>query len=226
MKPPRLLNFLRNTSYVLGILVAIFAVYILISLWISKPYPVNPPGTKHVGVTCWKFKLTFMGAPDGLVYRGGKNDSIFLSDGEVDLCVGQEGTPPSLLTFLKWRAVTSCLVFTLAAIIMVLFGRLFDSIGKGQAFSLKCVSLIRLMGWCCIFQFALTSLVSQVLYHLIAIDFPFQQLGGSGSSSGVFVRPQNPGLEMSTVFFGLFAFALAEVFRQGLLLKQDNDLTV
>ena len=126
-----------------------------------------------------------------------------------------------MISLLKWKVAAVSLLLLLPAFILWLFGRWFGAIKKGESFSLQSVRRIRMMGWCFLAYFGLGAIFSHLFFHRLAAEFSSQPLG-----AGFWVQPQSPSLELSWALFGLFAFALAEVLRQGLLLKQDNDLTV
>lgn len=217
MKPSRLLSLLRNLSYASSFLVVSLALIIFFTGWIWKPFAIHPHHSN--GINLWKFDL--LGSVDGANYRGVRNDSMFFSSGEVTLNVGQEGTPAALITLSNWHVAGTSLLLLFPATILWLFGLLFGAIKKGESFSLQSVRRIRMMGWCFLAYFGIGTIFARVLFHQIAADFPSQQFGVN-----IFIQPQRPELNPEIALFGLFAFALAEVLRQGLLLKQENDLTV
>lgn len=222
MKPPRLVSYLRTLSYTLCGVFVFFSILYVCTAWIGKPLVVRSPETHHNGISFWQFDLVLMPSLDGVPYHGTRNSSIFFSRGELNLCIGQEGTPPALIILSNWKTAAVGLLGLLVSTILWLFGRLFGAIKRGESFSLQSVRRIRMMGWCFLGCFALSSVFEWVIYLLLTKDFPFQPLG----TGGLFIKPQIPSLNLTTALFGLFAFALAEVLRQGLMLKQENDLTV
>jgi hypothetical protein len=219
MKSSALLSFLRGVSYVGCFVIVASAVLAFWQGCLGLPIAGHPSQDHHIGIGLWKFD--FSGVPDGVKYRGARNDSFFFSNGEVQLNVGQEGTPVALISLVRWQYAGISLLLLLPATILWQFGRWFGAVKNGESFSLQSVRRIRLMGGCCLAFFGLGTLFNRVLFHQLAADFPLQQLGANFS-----VHPQSPRLDFTSLWLGLFAFALAEVLRQGLLLKQESDLTV
>jgi hypothetical protein len=168
---------------------------------------------------------------DHVTYRGNPTSSLWFANIIAELCAGQEGTPKQILDLLRWRGLLGSLLLLLLALIFLLLGRLFAAAEKGEVFSLKSVRLIGLMSWCFIACSIMGNVFSYVLVHLLARDLPNQYLNafkaiGTGENVTISMIGASWSLDPTALFLGLFAFTLAEVFRQGLLLRQENELTI
>jgi hypothetical protein len=152
--------------------------------------------------------------------------------------VQQAANPSTLLTFLRLREAYVCLRLVLACAIFSLLHRLFDNVKLGAAFSLKSVQLIRRIGWCFAGYAVAASLLTSVLDWAISHDLrqhltldhlrtAFVSADAIGGLSLFWtVNELHVTLDLTIVGVALLTFVLAEVFRQGVLLQQDHDLTV
>jgi hypothetical protein len=233
MKPSRLLIFLRGVFYFLEWATIAAAVVVLEQTWVGTSHAVHPPEVMHWGIPFYRFQFDFSPplALAPIKYHGVPTESLWMANFHADLMAGQEGTPKGILAFMHWEAVSRSLLLLLTAAIFSLLRRLFDNVKKGAIFSMKSVRLIRLMGWCFVIYFALVSAIGNGLNHLISRNLSLELLDTDFSSASrgavrLFLLPPHLDLDLTAIFFGLFAFALAEVFSQGLLLKEENDLTV
>lgn len=244
MKTSRVVSVLRNTFCFLEWASAIFAVLIVVLSWVVAPYALAAPSTPKIGsgVSGWgppiyRFRFDLPPLQTAAVdYRGTSNGSVMVTNLSAELLVSQAENPSRLLTFLRWRSMASSLLLALLCAIFSLVRRLFDNVKIGEAFSLKSVQLIRLMGWCCLISSITASVLNSVLDWSIASDLR-QHLAINGLSTGFLSADTEGGinfffgqlhlkLDLSTLLIGLLAFALAEVFRQGVLMKEEHELTV
>lgn len=233
MKPSRLLKFLRDGFYFLEWATAAAAVVVLEQTWVGTPHAVRPPELTHWGIPFYSFRFDFSPflelAP--INYHGAPTGSLWMENFHADLLAGQEGTPREILTFMHWEAASRFLLLLLSAAIFSLLRRLFDNAKRGAIFSMSSVRLIRLMGWFSLVYFVLVSAIANGLNRLIwrSLSLGLLDTGFFSASRApvrLMVLPPQLDLALNPILFGLFAFVLAEVFRQGLLLREENDLTV
>jgi len=124
-----------------------------------------------------------------------------------------------------------------AAFFTVLFDlmrRLFRNVGRGESFNPKTIRLVQIIG-ISLLVFSLISAFGEGIFHhaLYAYLAGHSVLTISGTAMHL---PMPKGIEISgggdfpfgtpLFFTGLLVLALGEVFRQGLVLKHENDLTV
>ncbi|MGB8601890.1 MAG: DUF2975 domain-containing protein [Rhizomicrobium sp.] len=118
-------------------------------------------------------------------------------------------------------AILSALAY---ALMFDLFRRLFYQVEHGEGFTEKTVRLVRRLGGILIFFALAQAAADSWMATAIANMLQLQQLKGTGVSVAI---NADPSLFGGSLFFtGLIVLALSEVFRQGLILKRENDLTV
>jgi hypothetical protein len=114
-----------------------------------------------------------------------------------------------------------------------LLRRLFRNVGRGESFTAQSVRLVQIVGGSLI-VYALVSAIGESWFAYAMYGYLAEHTQIAISGTPVLLPPAEPppwlGYESplgSTEFFaGLLVLALAEVFRQGLALQRDNDLTV
>lgn len=114
-----------------------------------------------------------------------------------------------------------------------LLRRLFRNVGRGESFSPQSVRLVQVIGGALI-AFAFVTAIAESWLAYAIYDYVQQHTQLSISGSPVELppagRPRWLGYESpfkSAEFLaGLLVLALAEVFRQGLALQRDNELTI
>ena len=230
MKTQRLLWFLRSILYLAAAVWALMAVFSVGSIWKGIPFQPHSAQTTHMGVDLVSGVQveTFSGL-DQVAFRGKQAPSIFLGLVSGSLMVGQEGTPAPLLTLLRAKYLVGSVSMLLQAAVCLLLGRLFALAREGDAYSARSVRMIRMMGGCLLAQSLLGNGFNNFLAHRLAADLGTQTVGyveGANGLMGVLMLPPRGSLELTGLLFSLFAFALAEVFNQGLRLRQENELTV
>ena len=117
------------------------------------------------------------------------------------------------------------------AVLFDLLRRLFRNVGRGESFTRQSVYLVQLVGVALIVFSVASAFVESwfagAVYGYLAghatltisgTSLHLPQLHGSSIGRG--------GLGGSVFFPGLLVLALSEVFRQGLALKSEHDLTV
>jgi hypothetical protein len=235
MKSLRVLSFLRNSFYFLEWASAILAILLIVQCWILAPFELSTPGLR-VGPPIYKFQFELEPPLSSLVYHGTTTGNVWVTNFRADVLIGQAPTPSTLLNFYRWRATSNSLLLLMSCAIFSLVRRLFDNVKQGDVFSFRSVQQIRLMGWCFLLYSAVASLMNSALDWFIARDL-LQHISIAGLRTA-FVSADYEGgmnfwvnqlhikLDLTSVFMALLAFALSEVFRQGLLLRQENELTV
>jgi hypothetical protein len=231
MKTPRLLSFLRGILYFAAGGWALFAVFYIGSLWGQIPFPVHPKLPGHQGTALVSgLQLETFANLDQVTFRGARAPGVFFSGISASLMVGQEGTPKPLLALLHGKILVTFIGMLLESAVCLLLGRLFAIAREGEAYSARCVGTIRVMGWCLLAESMLGNGFNNLLSHLLAADLGSQVVGytegGVSGQTVVMLIPPQGSLDASALLFGLFAFALAEVFNQGLRLREENALTV
>lgn len=115
-----------------------------------------------------------------------------------------------------------------------LLRRLFRNVARGESFTRPNLRLVQIIGFSLV-GFSLISCVTEGWFMSSLMDYLAHH--SAMTVSGTAVRlPHEPGFQInvgglspsdSPLFFsGLLVLALSEVFRQGLALKSDNDLTI
>jgi hypothetical protein len=163
---------------------------------------------------------------------GGKTEPTFRAtafNGVLTVVVEQTA---GLIELLKRYGLPIVLINILSlTLLFELLRRLFRNVGRGESFTPQSVHLVQIIGVAMI-VFSLVSGVAETWFAHAAWDYFAQhtQIAVSGTPLQLPVAPDHPrwfGLRLDSWFFaGLLVLALAEVFRQGLALKRDADLTV
>jgi len=235
MKSFPLLSFLRNSFLFLEWTSMILAVFTVVWSLILLPYVVSTPGPTFPKPI---YRLQFEPQPSlpPMAFNDGAGGTVALQNVSGDLVVKQAANSSTLLTLLRLRYAYDCLRFILGCAIFSLLRRLFDNVKLGEAFSLKSVQLIRRIGWTFAGYAVAASLLASVLDWVIGHDLrqhltldhlrtAFVSADPIGGLS-IFINELHVTLDLTIVGGALLTFVLAEVFRQGVLLQQDHDLTV
>src|SRR5258706_4438904 len=210
---------------VLAVLAAIAAVAICIAILID---PRLPAGT-HFG----PMKVDLMGQPGtvALGVVGGDSDfTVTALRGSVSLFVDKAG---GLIEVLKHYGLPLILIKAIfLALLFDLLRRLFRNVGRGESFTPQSVYLVQLIG-AALIVFSLVSAFAagwfaQAAYGYLAQHAVLTVSGTTLHLPAMHGFPHGHGFPLgSPVFFsGLLVLALSEVFRQGVELKNENDLTV
>ncbi|MBI3678680.1 MAG: DUF2975 domain-containing protein [Proteobacteria bacterium] len=209
---------------VLMVILVLSSVAIVAAILID---PKLPPGTHFGPVT-----RDVGGQPASFVLQANGGDSDFtahLFNGTINIFVKQAG---GLVEVVKHHGLPVMLIDTIfLAVLFELLRRLFRNVGRGESFTRQTVQLVQLVGGALI----AFSLVSAFVEHwfvqsvyLYLADHATATISGSPIQLPRikdFGWPHGDG--GSPVFFsGLLVLALSEVFRQGLALKTENELTV
>ncbi|HUO99271.1 MAG TPA: DUF2975 domain-containing protein [Rhizomicrobium sp.] len=232
---------LRWMFAILSVLSAIAAVALVAFLIID---PNIPFGT-HFGPVDVK-----MGDQTGVLWLKGSTFTLSGFRGAVVLTVDNAR---GLIDVLKHKGVpVAILSVAFYAVLFDLLRRLFRNVSRGQSFTQKNLRLVQSIGLSLLvfsivsalaeswFHYAVLSYLSEHAWLTISgttIHFPTQNtfvisghngIVGDGDFSGGANYSSGGGFPFGTpVFFsGLLVLALSEVFRQGLALKNESDLTV
>jgi hypothetical protein len=208
---------------VLAVLAGLAAVGIVLALLID---PAMPAGTHFGPIT-----VDILGQPGTVTLRAVDGDSDFTLNalrGNLILVVGKAG---GLIEVLKHHGLPVLLLNALFfATLFELLRRLFLNVGRGESFTPQTVRLVQLVGGTLI-VFSLVSALAENWF--VRAAYAYLASHAVVTISGTSLRlPAPDGMTLphgggSPVFFsGLLVLALAEVFRQGLALKNEHDLTV
>ncbi len=214
----------RLVFTVFAVLAAIGALAICVAMVID---PKLPPGT-HFG----PLTVDMMGQPGTVVLRAAGGDSDFTVTalrGSLTLFVEKAG---GLIEVVKHYGLPVILIYSFFLVILFdLLRRLFRNVGRGESFSRQSVYLVQGLG-ASLIVYSLVSAFAESWF--LQATFAYLAQHAVVTVSGTSLRlPAPHGFSMphgtggSPVFFsGLLVLALSEVFRQGLALKNENDLTV
>lgn len=213
----------------LAVLSALCAVCLIAALLIN---PQLPPDAR-VGPVNGKF----LGQPASLVVQPGSDghaeptlDLRAFGD-NVTMTVNRAAGAVRLLKAYGLPVLLIYAVFFTA--LFELLRRLFRNVGRGESFSPQSVRLVQIVGVSLmVFAFVTTIAESWFVYAVYDHLEQYTQIAVSGTLVQLppAVRPPLFGYESplgSPEFLaGLLVLALAEVFRQGLALQRDNELTI
>jgi hypothetical protein len=218
---------------VLAALCAFAALVICVAILINPHLPA--------GTTIGPVDGDFIGQPGSIDFHPAGGDFDLTATafrGTISLFVHQAG---GLIEVIKHYGLP--VVLTQMAFLTVLFEllrRLFRNVGRGESFNQGTVRLVQILGGILIvFSFVLSAVeglfaiavftyfsqhavitISGAPIHWPAGAMPWRHHG--------FYLPRGDGFPFgSPMFFsGLLVLALSEVFRQGVALKKENELTI
>jgi len=204
---------------VLEVLAGLAAVGIAIAILVD---PNLPPGA-HFGPGG-----SLQPAPAG---QGEPVLSMRAFNGNVTVAVNK---PAGLITVLKQYGFPLLLIYALFfAALFDLLRRLFRNVGRGESFTPQNVGLVQIVGGSLVI-FALITTIGETWFVQAAFSYLMQHTDIAVSGTPVRLpQPTQPirighwlPFGRAAFWCGLLVLALAEVFRQGLTLKRDNELTV
>jgi hypothetical protein len=223
---------MTNTSWIARLLKWLFAICTVIcvvcAVAVIVVMVIDPKLSSLVGNTTIKLKI--MGQ-DGLLILKNSNAMADLMNGNVNVRVRDA---VGLFEVIKNHGLPLALLFIVFyAALFDLLRRLFRNVVRGDSFTRGNVRLVQVIGLALVvfsfvaagaeswFQYALSSFLSS---HATA------SVGGAPlslpSTAFVFDSDGSFAFGDSHFFTGLLVLALSEVFRQGFVLKAENDLTV
>jgi hypothetical protein len=188
--------------------------------------PTLPPGA-HYGLTT----TNFLGQPGSIDYR----DSAFALTafrGVLAISIQNAGGLIEILKHYGLPLILLRLVFFI--VVFELLRRLFRNVGRGQSFTQPTLRLVQTLG-ASLLVYSLISACAEGWFFHAMYTYLVQNAQVTISGSPVHL-PQSQNVQITIgndfpfgtpIFFsGLLVLALSEVFRQGLALKRENDLTV
>jgi hypothetical protein len=225
-------KFLRWMFTIFAIFTALGALALCILLAID---PTLPPGLHFgphaIAVNEIPATVTFRNSTFVLnALHGGLSATVQNTGALIEL-LKHYGLPVLILSALFYTALFD------------LLRRLFRNVGRGESFTRQTVRLVQIIGFSLLafsivsafadglFIHALYSYLAQhatIFVSGTAIHLPQpQDFKFSGSHEVTFSSSGDGSVFGSPLFFtGLLVLALSEVFRQGLVLKSEHDLTV
>jgi hypothetical protein len=202
-----------------------FAICVLMAI-----NPHLPAGT-HFG----PLDVDFLGQPGSVALRPMAGDFDFHATafrGTMTLFVGKAG---GLIEVIKRFGLPLVLVeMIFFAALFELLRRLFRNVGRGDSFSQDTIRLVQSVGGLLIAYSFVSSFTESLFSHAVFSYFAHHAVI---TISGTPLHLPPPRYTMlprahgfpfgSPLFFsGLLVLALSEVFRQGLALKKENELTI
>jgi len=218
-------NIFRWVFTVLAALCA-FAAFVICVVILINPH--LPPGTQ-VG----PINGDFMGQPGSIDFHPAGGDFDLMATafhGTITLFVKQAG---GLIEVIKHYGLPLVLVkMVFLTTLFELLRRLFRNVGRGDSFNQATIRLVQILGGSLIvFSFVLS--VVEGLFANAVFTYFSQHAVITISGAPIHwpeahhvVLPHGSGFGSSMFFSGLLVLALSEVFRQGLALKKDNELTI
>jgi hypothetical protein len=221
---PRLFRWVFT---VLAVLAVLGALVVTIAILID---PKVPAGAHFGPVT-----LDLLGQPGTVVLRPAGSDSDFIVTalrGSLILLIEKAG---GLIEVIKHYGLPLVLMNTIFfAVLFDLLRRLFRNVGRGDSFTPQTIRLVQYLGGS-LLVFSVASAFAEHWFGQAAFAYLAQHtvVTVSGTElhlpemrSTIIPRPHGFPFGSPVFFSGLLVLALSEVFRQGLVLKNENDLTV
>ena len=216
-------KFLRWMFTFFVIVMTLAAVAIVAVMLID---PTLPPGA-HYGLTT----TNFLGQPGSIVFK----DSAFALTafrGALAISIQNAGGLIEMLKHFGLPLILLQIVFYI--VVFELLRRLFRNVGRGQSFTKPTLRLVQILG-VSLLVYSLVSACAEGWFVHAMYTYLTQNAQIAISGSPVHL-PQTHSMQFSgghdfpfgtPIFFsGLLVLALSEVFRQGLVLKREHDLTV
>ncbi len=210
-------------------LLALGALCIAVAILIHPSLPPNAhfgPFQREVGGQTATFSL--QPPPSG----GASVLTVQAFNGNATMTVNG---PAGLIALLIGHGLPLILTYVLfLGVLFDLLRRLFRNVGRGESFTPQSVRLVQIVGGALI-AFAIVASVIKAWYTHMVVAYLLQHTDIAISGTPVRLPHLDPQsmqfghwlpLGDSVFWSGLLVLALAEVFRQGLALKRDNELTV
>jgi len=219
----------RVTFTVFTALAALATVCILAAILIDPELPADARFGPRNG--------KFLGQPASIVLQPDADDhaeptlDVRAFSGNVAVAVNQ---PAGAVELFKAYGLPVLLIYALfCTALFELLRRLFRNVGRGESFTAQSVRLVQIVGGSLI-VYSLVSAIGESWFAYAMYGYLAEHTQIAISGTPVLLPSAEPppwfGYESpfgSAEFFaGLLVLALAEVFRQGLALQRDNDLTV
>jgi hypothetical protein len=221
-------TFFRVAFGTLAVLATIAAVFIAVVLLVDPRLPPNAHWEPAHG--------EFLGQPASIALKpaeGGVGEPVLELAAFGGGVAATVDTPAGAIEQIKDFGLPILLIRALFfAALFELLRRLFRNVGRGESFTSQSVRLVQIIGGS-LMVFAFLSAIGKSWFAYEMYDYlaDHTQVAVSGTPVQLppAVQPRWFGHSpiFNSVFLtGLLVLALAEVFRQGLALQRDNDLTV
>ncbi len=234
MTPRSTIPLLRGIFLSAEWILLILALLVLIQSWWFNSSPPTKNGKS--GTEFYAFQINLPSNGLDVSYRGDPSASVFLSAGQAELCVGNSEKFSGLWWLQRWHTTNEVIGLVFGIIIARLLRRMCERVKGGDAFSNASIDLLRNIGWAFLFYFVFcaidinafnASVAHELRDHLVTPGvstsfFPATR----GGSIWFMLGHAHLAFDLALLFQGLLALALAEIFRQGLLLREDSELTV
>lgn len=223
MKPIRLTQFFRWFFAVLTVATILGGIAACVGLATYRPTHWELPVTAQVPATN---RMTFHET------TAGRTVNIDRLQGRVTL---SDASGSELLALYKRAAVPLIALYVgFFAMLFDLLRRLFRNVGRGDSFTAGNIRLVQIIGGLLIAMPLVSATADLWLfrtfsdYLLAHADGAVMRMGVQPISNVIFAPDMSGGAGLGWAVFlaGLLVLALAEVFRQGLKLKQDSELTI
>jgi len=224
---PKLFRWLFT---ILEALAGLAAVGIVVAILVDPTLPPDAHfGPVHGDVLGQAAEFALQPAPGG---QGEPVLSLTAFNGNVTMAVKQ---PAGLVALMKEYGFPLLLIYVLFAVaVLDLLRRLFRNVGRGESFTPQSVRLVQIVGGSLIVFAVISTIGESWFVHAI---FSYLMQHTDVAVGGAPVRLPNVDVHHARIghwlpfgrasfWSGLLVLALAEVFRQGLALKRDAELTV
>jgi hypothetical protein len=217
---PKLFRWLFTAAEVLCVVAAIsIALTYLID-------PRLPPGTQF-----GPLNVDFAGQPGTVALTPANTDSDFTVTalrGNIIVSVAQAG---GLIEVAKRYGLPAILITAIFLVVLFdLLRRLFRNVSRGDSFTRQSVLFVQLVGVSLI-AYSIVSAYAEGWFATAMLSYLSQHAVITVSGTPLHLpAPEATGIGFrlggSAFFAGLLVLAISEVFRQGLTLKSEHDLTV
>lgn len=171
--------------------------------------------------------------PGSMVLHADKGSTVFTVTGLSGTLNGTSGEGAEMFTMIKRYLLPMGLLFTaFLAVLFDLLRRLFRNVGRGDSFTPGNMRLVYAIGISLI-VYSLTAAAADSWLTTALADYASQHLSFAHEGMRIVVTAGDGDVSTvgvsfggSSFFTGLLVLALAEVFRQGLKLKRDSELTI
>ena len=166
---------------------------------------------------------------------GGESQPAFTAhvfNGNIAMTVREPGGAIELAKSYGFPILLLYVLF--AAVVLDCLRRLFRNVGRGESFSTQSVRLVQIVGGSLI-VFSVIATIGESWFTHAMFSYLMQHTDIAVGGTPVSLPPVDPHhvrvghwlpFGRATFWSGLLVLALAEVFRQGLALKRENELTV
>lgn len=220
-------NFPRNLRVLFNICRKIILIAAVLRLITAMVYPlmnVHMPIPKMLPLA----EVSLSPGKDSLRVKavGMDADAVELTYLHGTLQYKQDCASSALDTLVRWRFfLCDAMDYIFLILVFDLLWQLCGNVERGEVFSDRNIRLVRYLGLA-ILGFQAISFVAGGWYAVIVAKFMQQHVVAEGvqmfSSWPIRLLSINQGM----VLTGILVLLLAEVFRQGLALKKENELTV